>query len=157
MHPGDGIAHGYFRNAAMLLGGGNGCFHVAQVVERVKCTDDIDAVVDGLLDKIVHHVVRIVLVAQYVLAAKQHLQLGIGQGFPQLAQTLPGILIQKAQAGVKSCSAPAFQRIIADLVQLRADGQHFFNAHARSRLALVRVAQNCISDFNLRHDLLLSA
>ena len=56
-----------------------------------------DAVADRALDELFHHVVRIVLVAQNVLAAQQHLQLGIRQGLAQLAQALPRILVQEAQ------------------------------------------------------------
>ena len=85
-------------------------FHVAGVVERVEDADDIDAVADRALDELFHHVVRIVLVAQDVLAAQQHLQLGVGQGLAQLAQALPRILVQEAQAGVKRGAAPALQR-----------------------------------------------
>ena len=55
-------------------------------------------------DELFHHVVCVVLVAQDVLAAQQHLQLGVRQGLAQLAQALPRILVQEAQAGVK-CGA----------------------------------------------------
>ena len=59
------------------------------------------------LHEVLHHVVGIVLVAQDVLAAEQHLQLGVGQALAQLAQALPGVFVQKAQAGVEGGAAPA--------------------------------------------------
>ncbi len=95
------------RDAAVFLGGLHGRFQIARIVERVEDTDDIDAVFNGLSHEGIHHVVRIMLIAQDVLPAQQHLQLGVGDGLAQGAQALPRILVQKAQAGVKRRAAPA--------------------------------------------------
>ena len=46
-------------------------------------------------------------VAQDVLAAEQHLQLGVGQALFQGAQALPGVFVQKAHAHVEGGAAPA--------------------------------------------------
>ena len=50
---------------------------VAQIVERVENTDDIHAVLDALAHKAAHGIIRIMMVAEQVLTAQQHLQLGI--------------------------------------------------------------------------------
>ena len=91
---------------------------IAQIVQRVEDTDDVNAVLDGLLDELIDHVVRIMLVAKNVLATEQHLQLGVGHRLAQRAQTLPRVFVQETHAGVKRRAAPALQRIVADLIQL---------------------------------------
>ena len=50
---------------------------VAQVVERVEDTDDIHAVLDTLAHEAAHSIIRIMMVAEQILTAQQHLQLGI--------------------------------------------------------------------------------
>ena len=100
----------------VLLGGLQGGFDIAEVVEGVEDTDHVDAVFDGQLHKLLHHVVMVVLIAQQVLAAQQHLQPGVGHVLADVAQPLPGVLPQVAQAGVKGGAAPALHRIISGLV-----------------------------------------
>ena len=151
VHRADRVADGDFADAAVLLGGLDGLLQVAHVVERVEDADDVNAVLDGLLDERIDDVVRVVLVTQDVLAAEEHLQLRVGHGLAQLAQTLPRVLVQEAHAAVKRGAAPALQRIVAHLVELIGDGQHLVQAHAGSRLRLMRVAQNGIGDEHLAH------
>ena len=91
------------------------------------------------------------LVAQQILAAQQHLQLGVGQALAQLAQALPGVLVEEAQAAVEGRAAPALQREVTHLVQLLKRRLHLGKSHARSGLALVRVAQDGIGNSNLGH------
>ena len=151
VHGADRVAHGRLADAAVFLGGLHGGFHVAGVVERVKNADDVDAVFDRQADELVHHVVAVVLVTQDVLTAQQHLQLGLGHGLAQRAQPLPRILVQEAKARVKRGAAPAFQRIVADSVQLLSCGEHILEAHPRRGLRLVRVAQNGVGNEYLAH------
>ena len=54
-----------------------GGLQIADIVQAVKDTDNIDSVGDGFLYEILHHVVGIVVVSKNILAAEQHLQLGI--------------------------------------------------------------------------------
>ena len=151
----DRVADGDFAVAAVLLSGLDGLLQIAQIVQRIEDTDDINAVLDGLLDELIDHVIRIMLVAEDVLAAEQHLQLGVGHRLAQRAQTLPRILVQETHAGVERRAAPALQRIVADLIQLVRDGQHLLQAHTGCGLRLMRVAQNGIGDKHLSHCLFL--
>ena len=80
-------------------------------------------------------------VSQHILAAEQHLQLGMRAMLADGAQTLPWIFIQKAQAGVISRAAPAFQRMIADLIQLFQNRQHIADRHPGGNQGLVRVTK----------------
>ena len=57
-------------------------------------------------------------VAQHVLAAEQHLQLRVGALLSDRAESVPRILIQETQAGVKRRAAPALEGMKANLVQL---------------------------------------
>ena len=81
-------------------------------------------------------------VAQNVLAAQQHLQLGIGQTLLQGPQALPRIFIQKAHAHVERGAATALQGPVDDAVQQGKHGNHILNLHAGGSLRLVRVTQD---------------
>ncbi len=89
---------------------------IADIVKRVENTDYIDTVGDGFLNKILNQIVRVMTVAQHILSSEQHLEFGVGHLLAQYAQALPRVLVQKAYAGVKGSSSPAFRGIKADLV-----------------------------------------
>ena len=117
MHRADGVAQRNLGPAAVLLHGLNSLAQVADVVQRIEDADDIDAVFDGLLAEFLDDIVGIVLVAQNVLAAEEHLQLRLGHVGLQGAQALPRVLVQEAHADVKRRTAPALQRPVAHVVQ----------------------------------------
>ena len=72
-----GVAKRYLRVSLFLVAGLHRRLQVAQVVEAVENTDDIDAVGNGLLYEVFHHVIGVMVVSQNILAAEQHLQLRI--------------------------------------------------------------------------------
>ena len=109
-------AGGHGALVGVLLGGLQGGLDVAEGVEGVEDADHVDAVLDGQLHELLHHVIVVVLVAQQVLAPEQHLQPGVGHILADIAQPLPGVLPQVAQAGVEGGSAPALHRVVAGLV-----------------------------------------
>ncbi len=122
--------------------------HVAHVVDGVKDAEDVNAVALGQHHEFLNDVVGIVLVADDVLAAQQHLEGGVGHLFLQLADALPGVLVEEAHGRVKGGPAPHLHRVIAHLVQLLGDGQHVVGAHPRGQQGLVRVAQDGVGDFD---------
>ena len=63
MNAGHGVAHRDLGCPAVFFRRLDGGLHVAQVVQRVEGTDDVDAVVDGFLDKIIHNVICVMLIA----------------------------------------------------------------------------------------------
>ena len=146
MDRGDGVAEGGLHLSAVLLGGLDGLLQIAHIVERVENADDIDTVFDGLTAEGVHHIVGVVLVAQDILAAEEHLQLGLGQTCLQLAQALPGIFIEETHAAIEGGAAPALQRVVADGVQHFQGGHHVLDGHAGGSLGLVGVTQDGIGD-----------
>ena len=101
---------------AVLLGCFQSGLDVAEIVQSIEDTQHIDAVLDGQLHELLHHIIVIVLVAQQVLTAEQHLESGVGHGLANLAQTLPGIFVQVAQAAVEGGTAPALHGVVAGLV-----------------------------------------
>src|SRR5471032_3358584 len=107
----------------------DGHAQVTHVVHRVEDAEHVDAVDRCFSDKGFNHVVAVMAVAQQVLATQEHLQACVRQRRAQLAQTLPRVFLQEAYAGVESRAAPAFQRPVADFVELIADRQHVFGAH----------------------------
>ena len=73
-------------------------FEVADVVERVKNTDNVNAVFNALCNKHSYNVVRVVLVAEKILASEKHLKLCIGAGLADFAKSLPRILRKVSEA-----------------------------------------------------------
>ena len=91
------------------------------------------------------------LVAEKILAAKQHLQFGVGHGLADVAQTLPRIFAQIPQAGVECCAAPALDRVVAGLVHFGQDGLKIGIGQTRRHQGLVRVAQDGFRNLNFFH------
>ena len=71
------VAHAELKVRAFLLHLVRGNLHVAKVVQRVEHADDVDAVAHSLLHELAYGVVRVVAVAEEVLPAKEHLELGV--------------------------------------------------------------------------------
>ena len=120
----------------------NGDLQVVDVVEGIENAHDVDAVFHRGADKAAHNVVRVVLVAQNVLATQQHLQLGVGHLGADLSQPLPGVLVQVAQAHVKGGSAPAFHRVESGLIHGLQYGLELVIAQTGGHQGLVGVAQH---------------
>ena len=93
MHGAHGVAYGRLAYSAVLLGVFDCGFQISHIVERIEYANDVNAVLDRLAAELLYDIVCIVLIAKYVLTAEKHLQLGVGQGLLQLAETLPGILV----------------------------------------------------------------
>jgi hypothetical protein len=85
-------------------------------------------------------------VSDQVLAAEQHLELGIGHGGTEGAEPFPGILFEEAEARVEGGATPDLERPIADSVKLLGDRQHVFRPHARGQERLMAVAQGNIGN-----------
>ena len=96
----------------------HGAFQVTNIIECVKYADDANAVVYRAMHKFAHHVVSVVVIAENVLSAQEHLDRSLGQVFAKGTQSLPGILVQKPQTAVESSTAPCFECVIHNLIQL---------------------------------------
>ena len=142
------IGQGYLRVSAFLVAGLHRAFQVAQIVQAVKDTDDIDSVCDGLLYEVFHHIVRVMAVSQNILASEKHLQLRVLESRSQLSQSLPRILMQETKGSVKGSAAPALHSRIADLVHLLRDGKHDLGGHSGGDQGLMGVTQYSFHNFN---------
>ena len=147
-----GEADGAGGVAAPLDGLLNGHLQVAHIVERVEDTDDVDAVLDGVLHKLAHHVVGVVLIAQDVLAAQQHLQLGVGHFGADLPQPVPGVLLQVAQADVEGGPAPHLGGVVAGLVHGLQNGLKLAVGQTGGDKGLVGVTQDGFGKAYFSHD-----
>ena len=67
----------YLRMSFFLICSLNGCLQIAQIVQTVKDTDNINTVCDGFLYEIFYYVVCIRTVTKNVLSTEQHLQLRV--------------------------------------------------------------------------------
>ena len=148
---GEGVADG----ALGLGSGGEAGLHrrldIAHIVQRVEDADDVDAVFDGRGDKAADGVVRIVVVAQDVLPAQQHLEFGVLHVGLDGAQPFPRVLVQIAQAGVKGGPAPALDRVIAGLIHRVQDVDEVRGGHTGRHQRLLGVAQHRLGDVKLSH------
>jgi hypothetical protein len=72
--------------------------------------EEIDPRLGRLGHEEAHGVVRVVLVADAVGAAQQHLQQDVGHGLAERGETLPGILVEEAHGHVEGGAAPALER-----------------------------------------------
>ena len=149
VHVARGVGDGGLDLAARLLGGADGGCKVAGVVQRVEDADDVDAVLHGFLHEGLDHVVGVVAVAEQVLAAQQHLQLGVLDAGANGAQALPRVLVQVAQAAVERGTAPDLEGLEAALVERLEDGEHVLDGHARGDLTLLAVAQDGLHEADL--------
>ena len=112
--------------------GGIYCFlQIAQVVQAVKNTDNINAVGNGFFHKTVYHIIRIGPVTKNILSSEQHLQFGILKTVSDFSQTLPGIFFQKTKRSVKRSATPALYCMIASFVHFINDGKHHVGRHPR--------------------------
>ena len=134
---------------AVLLCSSHGSLHVADIVQCVEDTDDIDTVLDSSLDECIDNVVSVVLVAEQVLTAEKHLKGRVGHVLLENTETFPRIFRQETHAGVERSAAPAFQRPVTDLVEVMQSREHILQSHTRSSLGLVRVAEDRICDKKL--------
>ena len=149
MHRAEGVADAALHMGLFLDGRLDGSLQVAGVVQGVEDAQDVDAVLDGKLHELLHHVVMVVLVAQQVLAAQEHLQLGVGHVLADVAQALPGILAQVAQAGVEGGTAPALHGVVAGLIHFGQDGFIIGVGQAGGHQGLVGITQNGFSKLDL--------
>ena len=102
---------------------------IAHIVHRIEDAKDVDAVLCRSLDERVYDVIGIVPVAEQILTAQQHLLGGSRHRCLELAQALPGVFAEVANAGVEGSATPGLQGPVADLVELTGDGQHVLDAH----------------------------
>ena len=146
-----GVANCRLNVAAFLLGRVDRGLEVAGVVERVEDTKDIDTVCDGFLNEIFYYVIGVVAIAEDVLAAEKHLELGVLYLVADLAKSIPGVFVKETKAGVEGRAAPCFESVVADFIHLFENGKHFFRGHSRCDKRLVRVAEDCLTNFHFCH------
>ena len=148
VHRGQGVADAALYMRALLVGRLDRGLQVARIVQRIKDTQNVDAICNGLLYKIFNRVIRIRTIAQHILAAEEHLQFLVGQFLAQDPQTLPRILIQKADAGIEGRAAPALDREVVDLIHFGQDGTHLIHRHTGGQQRLMGVAQHHLGNLD---------
>src|SRR5262245_44756259 len=120
--------------------------HIPHVVQCIEDTEDVDAVCSGAFNKAFEHIVCIMPIPNQVLPPQQHLQFCLGHRGAERPQSLPGIFLQKTQAGVKGGTAPDLQRPKAYRVEFLGNRQHVLSAHPGRQKRLMSVAQRDIGD-----------
>ena len=143
------VADRALRVPAVLLHAFDRLLEIARIIERVKDAEDVHAVLARERREAFDDVVRIMLVAEDVLSAEEHLQGRLLADLLDLAKPLPRILAQKAHADVERRAAPALKRVEARVVDRLGDLQNVIGAHPRRPKRLVRIAQRGIGNSDL--------
>jgi len=122
--------------------------HVLHPVEAVEHTEEVDAASRSLADEVLHHVVGIVLVADAVGAAQQHLQKQVRCALADQRETLPRVFGEEAHGDVEGRTAPAFERQqVGQSAGIGAGGAcDVMGAHAGGQQRLVAVAHRRVGD-----------
>ena len=61
--------------AAFLFAGLNRCFKVAEIIKRIKNTNNINTICNGFLNKILNHIICVMTITKNILTSEQHLKL----------------------------------------------------------------------------------
>ena len=118
---------------------------IANVVERVENAKDADTMLRRFLHKLLDNVIGIVIVAEQVLTAKEHLDRSF-QTCLELVESLPRIFVEETETCVESCTAPCFEGFVADRVEGFEHRLHLTVAHASRAQRLMTVAQHRLHD-----------
>jgi hypothetical protein len=133
--------------ALVFLAFPDGQLHIAYIIERIENTEYVHTVFMGEADEFFNYIIRIMPIADQVLAAQQHLKLGVFDPGANIFEAFPGIFIQIADARIKGGAAPHFQREKAHSVHFFDDGEHIPRPHPGSNERLMRIAQSSVSYF----------
>ena len=144
----DGVADRALGVLAGLLDRLHRVRHVARIVQRVEDTEDIHAVLGGLVHEPVDDLVVVVAVAEQVLATQQHLQARVRHQFAEGPQPHPGILIEVSNTRIVGSATPALDAPVAGLVNVLASLDHVFECHTDRNEALVSVAEGDLGNTN---------
>ena len=137
----DGVTDGSLDVLAAGRDGLKGGLKIAGVIEGIKDAEDIDADFRGLPDECVDHIIRVVAVADEVLAAEKHHERGLGRDGLEEPDALPRVLIEESRHDVKGCAAPHLKGVEADIIQHADDLKDVRSPHSRGEDGLVAVTQ----------------
>ena len=115
---------------------------VSCIVKRIKDTNNINAVCNGLLNEVLNYVVSIVTVAENVLSTEEHLELCIFNVILDSSESCPGILVKETKAGIECSAAPCLKRMISNLIHINKDRNHFLGCHTGCRKGLMCVSKD---------------
>ena len=83
--------------------------HAVELVEAIEDAKHVHPIFGGEVAELRNHVVGVARVAHRVGAADQHLKADVGNRFPQRAEPLPGVLVEKPVRDIKGRAAPALE------------------------------------------------
>ena len=146
-----GVADRALGVPAVLLDAGDRLLEVARIVQRVEDAEDVHAVFTGKRGEALDDIVRVMLVAEDVLAAEQHLKRRLLADGLDLAETLPRIFAEEAHAHVKRGATPAFKGVVAGVVDLLGDLENVIRPQTRGPKGLMGVAQGGVGNADFLH------
>ncbi len=122
--------------------------HVPDIVQCIEDPEDIDPVFVRCSNEFVNNIIGIVTVADQVLPPEEHLDGRVLQFALESPETIPGIVVQEPDTGIKGRAAPGFNRKKTALIEIPCKGQHVLRPEPCCDQRLVRIAEGCISDLH---------
>lgn len=105
------VADGGLDHTASGLHGLDTDLELVDIVEGVEDTEDVDTVLLCLLAEVVDGIVRQRRVGNAVGSSEQHLEGDVGDQLPELAKTVPGVLVEETHGDIEGGTTPALQGI----------------------------------------------
>ena len=121
--------------------------HVAEVVERIKDAEHVDARFGGVPDEQLDRIIREVAFRDEVLAPDQRLYRRVGCGLVELAQEVPRVLVDE-QLRLERRAAESLHRREADGVLLGCDRNDLVGPEIAAEQRLLRVAEGGVDQPN---------
>ena len=109
---------------------------VPQILQGIEDQENIDAGLGSTFHELFHDVVWISMVAHQILAPEDHFQRSMSHIPFEGTDPVPRIILEKADADVKSCASPHFHGCIAELVHPGKKRDHFFGFYPGSQQGL---------------------
>ena len=101
------VGQSYLCMSVLFVGSLYCSLQVAEIVQTVKDTDDIDTVCDGFLYKILYHIICVGAITQNVLSTEQHLQFVCLKPSRNLRSLSHGIFVKETKRCIESSATPA--------------------------------------------------
>ncbi len=148
MHRAGGIGYCALQVCTGFLYLVHGALHVADIVQRIEYAEDIDAIFMRCSNEFIHNIVRIMTVTDKVLSPEEHLDRRVLQFSFEVAEPIPGIVIQKPDTGIKGRPSPGFNRKKTALIEIPCQREHVLRTEPGRDQRLVRIAEGCVRDLH---------
>ena len=136
------VANGTLDHTASLVDGLDTDLELVDVVKGVEYSEDVDAILLSLVDKVVDGVVGERGVGDTVGASEKHLEGDVGYELSHTAKSVPGVFVEEAHGNIEGGASPALQtvEIGQSVAGLLGDVEKVDRSNTRRQERLVGIA-----------------